>query len=118
MSNDKSPETQIPEIILTPDANDVAENKIVAALAYIGLLFLVPLLAAKNSPFARFHTSQGFVLFLGWVIIALIGWIPILGWIVWFFGAILLIILSILGLVSALKGEMKKLPIVGNIKIL
>ncbi len=33
-----------------------------AVLAYI--IFLIPLLAAKDSKFARYHTNQGLVLFL------------------------------------------------------
>jgi uncharacterized membrane protein len=119
MSNDRQPpEIHIQEVIFTPDANDVAENKIVASLAYIGPLFLVPLLAAKHSPFAKFHTSQGFILFLGWIIISIVGWIPLLGWLVGFFGTILLVILSVVGVVNALKGQMKKLPVTGNIRIL
>jgi hypothetical protein len=41
------------------DPQDAQDNKIMAILAYLGLLFLVPFLAAKESPFARFHTNQG-----------------------------------------------------------
>ncbi|MEI8042594.1 MAG: DUF4339 domain-containing protein [Verrucomicrobiota bacterium] len=43
----------------TPDPADVDKNKIFAVLAYLGILFLVPLLAAKESRFARYHTNQG-----------------------------------------------------------
>ena len=46
------------------DPNDIKSNKGVSVLAYFGLLFLVPLLAAKDSKFARFHTNQGIVLFI------------------------------------------------------
>ena len=35
------------------DPNDVQQNKVMAVLAYIGILFLVPLLAAPNSQYAR-----------------------------------------------------------------
>ena len=41
------------------DAADIAKNKVLSLFAYIGILFLIPLLAAPNSKFARFHTNQG-----------------------------------------------------------
>jgi len=117
MSTDKPPEFHEQEVVLTADINDITENKIMAALAYIGILFIVPLVAAKNSPYARFHTAQGFILFLGWLIVALVGWIPLLGWLVGFLGGILLVVLSVIGVANALQGKMKKLPLVGNIKL-
>ena len=46
------------------DAADIAKNKVLSLFAYIGILFLIPLLAAPNSKFARFHTNQGLVLFV------------------------------------------------------
>ena len=36
-----------------PEKLDIEENKVFAVLAYIGILFLVPLLAAPRSRFAR-----------------------------------------------------------------
>mgnify|MGYP002689030352 FL=1 len=46
------------------DPQDINNNKGMSVLAYIGFLFLVPLLACPNSKFARYHTNQGLVLFL------------------------------------------------------
>ena len=43
-------------------------KKGMAILAYFGILFLIPLFAAKNDPFARYHTNQGLVLFIFMVI--------------------------------------------------
>ncbi len=45
-------------------ADDIARNKGIAIVGYISILFLVPLLAAKDSPFAQFHARQGGLLFL------------------------------------------------------
>ena len=42
----------------TPDPADVDTNKIFAVLAYLGILVLVPLLAAKESRFARYHVCR------------------------------------------------------------
>ena len=42
------------EVNVTPDPNDVQSNKVMAILAYFGILFLIPLLAAKESAGAYF----------------------------------------------------------------
>lgn len=78
----QSQQTQPPNVYVSPNPNpnyaqyqgndhtaefdpqDVADNKVMAVLAYIGFLFLIPLLAAPQSKFARFHTNQGLVLFI------------------------------------------------------
>lgn len=51
------------------NTEDVNGNKVFGILAYIGILFLVPLFAAKDSQYARFHTNQGLVLFIAEVIL-------------------------------------------------
>ena len=65
---------------LSPEA-DIKENKAMAVLSYIGILFLIPLFAAKNSPYARFHVRQGATLFAlslsytiaQWIIISILN---------------------------------------------
>src|SRR5579872_5645967 len=113
MSNEKQPENPElkQEVTLEADAKDVEANKIYAVLAYIGILFLIPLIAAKTSPFAKFHTNQGFVLFLCWIGIGMIGWIPILGWFIAIFGSLALFVFSIMGIIHALQGKMTRLPL-------
>lgn len=106
-----------PEVV-SGGKKDVEENKIYGVLAYIGILFIVPLLAAPKSPFAKFHANQGCVLFIAGVALGLVAWIPILGWIVGFVGWVFLLVLAIMGIVNALNGEMKKLPLLGDIEII
>ena len=96
------------------DAKDVADNKIMAALSYIGILFLVPLLAKKDSKFAQEHAKQGLVLCIAYVALMVIGIIPILGWIVSFVGSIALLVLDIIALVKCLGGEFYEIPVVGK----
>lgn len=112
------------------DPNDVQQNKAMAVLAYFWVLFLVPLLAAPNSQFARFHANQGLVLFLadiaGGIVIgiltAILIWIPIVGVIltglisgVFSIG---MLVLMIMGIVNAASGKAKEVPILGKIKII
>lgn len=101
-----------------PDTADVEKNKVIAALAYI--IFFIPLLAAKDSPFAMFHANQGLVLLLLSVAVSVLGSvIPILGWFVILpLGGLAVFVFAILGIVNALNGQMKPLPLIGGIKIL
>jgi uncharacterized membrane protein len=96
------------------DENDVQENKVIAALSYLGLLVLVPLLAKKDSPFCQFHAKQGLVLLVAWVIIGAVSIIPILGWIIGILCSIFLFACFIIGILNALTGEIKELPLIGQ----
>ncbi|MBQ5667140.1 MAG: DUF4870 domain-containing protein [Oscillospiraceae bacterium] len=93
-------------------------NKLLAAISYIGILFLVPLLAAKDDAFARYHANQGLVLFLAGIVIGIIGIIPVVGTIIAFVGGIACFVFTILGIINALKGEMKPLPLIGGIEMI
>jgi uncharacterized membrane protein len=48
------------------------------------------------------------------MVISLVNIIPCLGQIVWVCVAILVLVLDIIGLIAAIKGEVKPLPIVGG----
>lgn len=112
------------------NSEDVQKNKVFGILAYFGILFLVPLLAAKDSQYARFHANQGLVLFITdiifgvciKVITTILVFIPFIGWVLipLISGAlgILILVLFIFGIVNACSGEPKKLPVIGNITIL
>lgn len=112
------------------NTEDVEQNKVFGILSYIGILVLVPILAAKDSQYARFHANQGLVLLITDVIIGacmrilstVLGIIPFLGSLVaGLISApfvILLLVLMILGIVNACSGEPKKLPVIGQITII
>lgn len=97
-----------------PAANDNGQNKAMAVIAYLGILFLVPLLAAKDSQFAQFHAKQGMILFLAEIALSIVGMIPFLGWLVWGFGSLLVFILFIIGIANALSGKEQPLPLIGG----
>lgn len=92
---------------VSDSAKDAEDNKLWAFLGYIGILCLIPLLAKKDSKFAQFHAKQGLVLTIGWFF----AWIPFAGLLL----AIGLFILWIMGVVSVFQGQMKPLPIVGEL---
>lgn len=108
------------------DPQDINNNKGMSVLAYIGFLFLVPLLACPNSKFARYHTNQGLVLFLlefalG-VVTGILGIIPIAGLIIGGLlsavGGIFTLVLMIKGIINAAQGQAKELPLIGKITLL
>ncbi len=101
------------------DPSDIAENKLLAAVAGIPLLFWVPLVACGNSAFGKFYANQGLILTILSVVCGVIGgilgMIPIVGAIV---GAALgLVCLAILLLlvISAATGKAREIPIIGGL---
>lgn len=99
---------------ITPDSNDVQQNRIFALLSYFGILLLIPMLARRESAFCRYHLNQGLVLFFADMILnfvcGLIGILSILK-----FG---ILILMIMGIINCVKGVCAPLPLIGNIQIL
>lgn len=104
--------------------DDIEKNKVMAVLAYFGILVLIPIFAAKDSKFARFHANQGLVLALAEIIVNVaIGILKriMLRGLFGFIGGILdlvFLVVAIIGIVNACKGKAKELPVVGKIKIL
>ena len=135
--------TQQPEFVAkvaklndTPDTTgdydqaDIEQNKVMGILAYLGWLVLIPLFAAKKSPFARFHTNQGLVLTIASIAFAVATAIVtgILGALSATLGALVggllslaslaFFVLMILGIVNVASGKTKELPIIGKFRIL
>jgi uncharacterized membrane protein len=106
---------------------DVEQNKVFAVLSYLPpLLFLVPLLAARQSKFAMYHCNQGLVLTLAAIaasianmILDQILWhIPVIGFLMItllnlavFAG---IIVLVVMGIINAVNGVCKPLPVIGE----
>ena len=95
------------------DPKDVADNKLIACLSYIGILCLIPLLAKKDSKFAQEHAKQGLVLLIAFVVLFVVGIIPILGWIIAFFGDLILLIVALVAFIKCLMGEFWEIPVLG-----
>ncbi len=101
----------------TYSSEDMEKNKAIAALAY--LIFFLPLLAAQDSSYARFHANQGLLLFiLGFGGNTILTIIPILGWILIPFFSLFVIILAVMGILNAINGKAKDLPLIGQYRII
>lgn len=88
------------------DEQDIRDNKLWALLSYLGILFLIPLLAKKDSKFAQFNAKQGLLMFILWFFV----WIPILGWLL----GIALFIIWIIAVINVLSGKYWKAPVIGD----
>lgn len=103
------------------DPQDVEQNKVMAVLAYLGILALIPYFAAPNSKFARTHAIQGLNLLILCAIAEVISIVLVvvligvfLAWAVGIFAAVL----SIMGIINAFQGTYKELPLISKIKII
>lgn len=102
---------------------EINKDKVVCGLAYIPILFWLPLVAGtKNSKYCKFHANNGLMLLIIAVLISIVS--TILG-IIPFVGAILgtilgLVVLAfvIFGMVFTFQGKVKELPFLGGISIL
>ena len=111
------------------DSADIEKNKVMAVLAYLGPLVLVPILAAKDSKFAKFHANQGLILFICSIVytaaLFFISFIlysisDYLGFIVYILRLVnvAFLVLAILGIINAINGQAKELPVIGKIQLL
>ena len=111
---DEAPKIEQP--VTTPPAggDDVEKGKGMAWLSYLGILWLVPLLAMKENAFCKFHVKQGILLSILWIASWVVVVIPFIGWladaVVWVF----IVVMAIMGIVNSLNGKYWKMPIIGG----
>lgn len=118
------------------DSKDVAENKAMGILSYLGFLSLIPYFSVKNSPYVSHHARQGVTLFLFEIVITIVigalslikvdvdglfGYVqcipaPVLG-IIGILGLVVLVYV-IIGICNAITDEAKELPLIGRLHII
>lgn len=110
MTNDQLPMTKP-----NPPGGDVTgieERYLMAALSYVGVLVLVPLLVRRDDPFVRWHAQQGLVLLAGFVLaIVAAAWVAVVGNVLF----ALLLFANVIALAQALLGRRWKIPGVGHL---
>jgi uncharacterized membrane protein len=94
------------------------EPNLAALLSYVagvvtGIIFWV---IEKDSSYVKFHAMQSTILFGGWFVLYIIlGFIPVIGWIIQMIGGLGILVLWILLMIKAYGGERFKLPVIGDI---
>lgn len=100
--------------------NDVTrgtQDKTIAIVAYLTVIGLVVALVMNNDkkdPFSTYHIRQSLGIILTSIALSLINVIPILGWIVSLIGVFVLLYMWVIGLLNAINGRMKPVPILGE----
>ncbi|TDS58154.1 DUF4870 domain-containing protein [Myroides indicus] len=96
--------------------SDSEPNKTIAILAYItliGWIVAVVMNNEKKDAFASFHIRQMLGIGCTSLVLAALNVIPILGWTAYVLGMISLSILWFSGLINALTGKEKPVPLLG-----
>jgi len=125
---DSTKPVDLSNIVGTPEAlevdeSDAEKNKTFGILAYI--IFFIPLLAAKDSPFAKYHANQGLALCLTMLVsltvLGILSMIPFVGFVFGMLHILLYLVflgLVVLGIVNAAAGKCVPLPVIGGIKLI
>ncbi|MDD4777936.1 MAG: hypothetical protein PHV53_06560 [Fermentimonas sp.] len=100
----------------TEVTNDVPGKNIaiISYLTVIGLVIAFVMNNEKKEPFALFHIRQSLGIVLTSVALGIVNIIPILGWIISIVGFFVLLYMWIVGLLNAVNGKEKVVPIIGE----
>lgn len=95
----------------------IKDGKMIAIISYItiiGLIIAFIMNNDKKNAFASYHIKQSLGLALTGLILGIIGMVPLLGWLIDFFGLFVLLYMWIMGLVNAMNENEKPVPILGK----
>lgn len=102
------------------EPSDIQNHKVAIVLPYlIPILFFLPIIADNNSYCCKFHANQQFIWFLVLVVLSLVlkilGFIPIIGWIINLIASIAVLAIAVILMVDASAGKAIKIPFVGDL---
>ena len=127
MSNDVTPGDVQQQPQYPPPPPSKKDNTLMLVLSYLGILFLIPLLTEKEDPDVQWHAKHGMVLFIAEIILFIgvgfillfLGFIPVikyiarfLGCLLWFVMPVGILVLHIILIMKATKGERMKIPVI------
>ena len=90
------------------------QEKVLGILSYFGFLLIVPLLYARKSQYVAYHSKQGVVLALLWILVLYIWQIPLIGPVAGLALLLFSITLFLTGISYASKGIEQPLPVLGK----
>lgn len=99
-------------------AEDIEKNKVVGALACVPFLFWLPLVAAKESGFAKFYANQGLLeLILSIavsVVTVILAFIPFIGGLLGTIVSLVPTAAFLFLIINAFQGKARRLPVIGE----
>lgn len=123
MQGQEQPTQTQPTVSVNPSGAgkpDTDQTRLWGILGYlIPVLFFVPLVGElKDNTFARFHVNQQLDLLLYWVVVNVLGMIPVIGWLLLPFGYLFGLVLMIMGIINVSQGVQKRLLLIGSIDLI
>lgn len=121
MTDQQAPQGQTPAPAAPTMSKEAEEGRTFAilsyALSFLGLpFFLVPLIM-RNNDFSLYHAKQCLIIWLGGIAVSILGSllaVVCIGLLILPAGGIFLLVINIMGLISAIKGEQKPVPVIGK----
>lgn len=106
MSDNKEPK------VSTVSKEDIEKGKTMAIVSYLGVIGLIIALATdgKKNEYTKFHINQALPLDIAFIF----TFVPVVGWLL----SIAALVLWVMGIIAAANGEMKRLPVVGNLELI
>lgn len=110
------------------DPQDVALNRVKGGLGY--LLFFLPLILCPGSRYGKYCAGQGLWVLIAhvavslafWVVGMVVGWIPLVGWVVdvvhWLCRAAVTLLALYYCYLACVKGDARPLPVVGQVQLI
>jgi fumarate reductase subunit D len=86
-------------------------QKLIALLSYLPIVFFVPLLYFRKDQFIQYHAKQGIILFMLAILMTFSFWISALAWILW----LVYIVIWVTGVINVITGKIEPVPVVGKI---
>ena len=84
---------------------------LLAILAYLPVLTVLPLIFGMKNSYLSFHTKQGLVLHLVWLLFIFSFFFPVFPWLF----LIISLFLMVTGIINAATGHERKLPVIGQL---
>lgn len=88
---------------------------VVAYLTWVGLIIA---LVAGDRYESRFHLNQSLVIWLAGTVLGMVSWVPLLGWLIGAVGGLFCAVCWFIGIVNAIQGVEKEVPLLGQIHLL
>ena len=91
--------------------------------AFLGILltligFIIVLATKKDDKYAMYYGKQGLILFIvgviAGIVMLIVSWIPVFGLIIYWLLWLCLVLIWVVGMIYALSGEEKELPLIGK----
>ena len=95
------------------------DKKTTDIVAYLTVIGLIIAFVAGDKEASKFHLNQSLVIWLVSTVVGLVvGWVPLIGWLVSFVVGIFCTVCWFIGIISAIQGTEKSVPLIGQIKLL